>query len=68
MSTLPERTATLEERVDHLRTELRKVSDRVDEIYLLIQRGKGAKWVLVGLVSLFSGAIGFAFSHKILPF
>lgn len=68
MSTVPERLARLEERVDNIRTELAEVSKRVDEIYLLIQRGKGAKWVLVGLISLVSWALGFAFSHKILPF
>lgn len=68
MDTGPERLARLEERVEHVREELGKVSERVDEIYVLIQRGKGAKWVLMGLISLVSWAIGFALSHKILPF
>lgn len=68
MATIPERLAALEERVEHIRKQVVKVSERVDEIYLLIQRGKGAKWVLMGIVSIMSWAVGFAFSHKILPF
>lgn len=68
MDTGPERLARLEERVDNVRTEMAKVSERVDEIYVILQRGKGAKWVLMGLIAFASWAIGFALSHKVLPF
>lgn len=67
MKTVPERLATLEERDRHIVNKLDEVSKRVDEIYTLIQRGKGAKWMVVVLVSLISWAIGAA-GHKWLPF
>lgn len=68
MQTVPERLATLEERAKHVTTEVEKISERVDEIYEIIQRGKGAKWVITGIVTLLSGGFGAWVTHKILPF
>lgn len=67
MRTVPERLAMLEERLHHNANKLDEVAKRVDEIYLLIQRGKGAKWVLVGILALISWAVGMG-GHKWLPF
>lgn len=67
MHPLPERMAALEERVLHIKNQLDKISDRVDEIYVLIQRGKGAKWVIITVASALSGVIGIV-AHKLLPF
>ena len=67
MHPLPERMAALEERVTNIRNKLNEVSERVDEIYSLIQQGKGAKWVVLVIVSLLSGLVGMA-GHKLLPF
>lgn len=66
MKTIPERLATLEERAIHSANKMDKVSERVDDIYLLIQRGKGAKWLLVFLAMLVSWIVGIA-GHKWLP-
>lgn len=67
MHPLPERMATLEERVQNIQKKLDDISERVDEIYSLIQRGKGAKWVIVVMASAVSGIIGIV-AHKLLPF
>jgi hypothetical protein len=61
-----ERIATLEERIHNMDIKLERMSLRVDDIYEIIQRGKGAKWALVGLVSFVSWGLGI-FVHKILP-
>lgn len=66
MQPLPERIATLEERVLNIQKKLEEVSDRVDEIYVIIQRGKGAKWVVLGICSVMSGFVG-VIAHKLLP-
>lgn len=67
MQSIPERLAALEERVLNVKNKVDGISDRVDEIYSLIQRGKGAKWVVVTLVSMVSGAFGII-AHKMLSF
>lgn len=68
LATLEERIKNLDEKVDERHEEnkrkLDKVSTQVAEIRELIANAKGAKWVIVGLVSLaLSGWL-----HKILAF
>ncbi len=67
MQPLPERLAALEERVLNIKAKLDEIAERVDEIHSLIQRGKGAKWVIITLVSAISSGIGMVV-HKVLPF
>lgn len=67
MTTVPERLAALEERVANTKNKLDEISERVDEIYVLIQRGKGAKWAVITIASAVSGLLGII-AHKILPF
>lgn len=67
MQPVPERVATLEERVQNISRQVDAIAERVDEIYVLIQRGKGAKWVVLLLASVLSGGVGMA-AHKLLPF
>jgi hypothetical protein len=67
MQPVPERVATLEERVKNIAEEVQCIAVRVDEIYQLIQRGKGAKWAVLTIVSAISGGFG-VIAHKLLPF
>lgn len=67
MTSLPERLAALEERVLNTKNKLDEMAERVDEIYSLIQRGKGAKWAIVTFASLVSAILG-VIGHKLLPF
>lgn len=67
MQPVPERVATLEERVQNIAIQVREIAERVDEIYAIIQRGKGAKWVIVTMASVISGVVGII-AHKALPF
>lgn len=67
MQPVPERVATLEERVQNIAKQVGEIAERVDEIYAIIQRGKGAKWVIVTMASVISGVVGII-AHKALPF
>lgn len=67
MRTVPERLAALEERVKNIAEDVHEISKRVDEIYSLIQQGKGAKWVILGIASAISAMLG-VIGHKWLPF
>lgn len=67
MRTVPERLAALEERVKNIAEDVQEISKRVDEIYSLIQQGKGAKWVILIVASAISGLLG-VIGHKWLPF
>lgn len=62
MNTELERLATLEERVRNIGIEVDKISQRVEEIYALVQRGKGAKWAIVAIAYI----VGLI-SHKFAP-
>lgn len=64
--TLSERVAALEERVLNIAKQQDHICERVDEIYALVQRGKGAKWAIVTIVGIISGIIGIL-THKALP-
>jgi len=61
-----ERLAALEERVANIRDQIAKISDRTDEVYALMQRGKGAKWMVIALATLISWIMGVV-AHKIVP-
>ena len=63
---IPERMATVEERLNNVVSRLEIVTSRLEEIEALIQQGKGAKWVVVGIVGTISG-IAVAFFHKLFP-
>ena len=63
---LPERMATVEERLNNVVDRLEVVTSRLEEIEALIQQGKGAKWVIVGVVGTVSGVL-VAFFHKLFP-
>lgn len=62
-----ERIARLETQVEHLQQTIDAMSKKLDELYTMLQRGKGAWWAGLGIFGLFSGAIGAAIS-KLLPF
>lgn len=67
MKSYPERLAALEERVRYIGEDVAELVKRVDEIRELIQQGKGAKWVIVGIATMFGGGLGAAL-HKLLGF
>lgn len=67
MKTVPERLAALEERVRYIAEDMSEVRKHLDEIRSIIQQGKGAKWVIVGMATVLGSGLG-AVAHKILGF
>ncbi len=60
-----ERLARLEERVSVLKSDLTEIKATVWDIHAIILQGKGAKWAIIGIVSVISSFLG-SYAHKLI--
>lgn len=65
METTEERLARLEERVSVLKSDLTEIKATVWDIHAIILQGKGAKWAIIGIVSVISSFFG-SYAHKLI--
>ena len=45
----PERLASLEQRVVHVESELRRIAAKVDDMHEVLMQAKGVRWAIVAV-------------------